>query len=708
MNYSKLFRLKGISLFKQIILYVCAVFLNIAFNKLCSVFNIPLFLDCIGTLLAAILGGYLPGIFVGYITNIINSFQSPENAYYAGISVLIAVTGTFFYRKKFYESYWKALLTVPFFAFIGGVLGSLLTYLMYGFGLGEGISAPFALHLLEKGRLSVFQAQLISDVTIDAADKFITVTVVFLLLKIIPQNIKENLVLTDWKQSPMVEEELKQVGETKTRQLGLKKKVIWIIGILVSFVALVTSAISFFLYRKVEIEQYTHMAKNIATLVSLTIDADKVDEYLAKGGIPKGYKEMESRLYRIKESSPFIEYIYVYKILEDGCHVVFDLDSDELPGAKLGTVVPFEDSFKQVLPALLMGKQIEPVISNDSYGWLLSDYEPVFDSNGNCVCYACADISLEDVHLNGIGFLVKVISLFIGFFILILMLCIWFTNFHVIYPIDALTFAAEEFAFNTKEAREVSIARLNSLCILTGDEIENLYTSLCATIKETVGYVQDLQKKNEEITKMQNGLIYLMADLVESRDKCTGDHIKRTASYVKLILELLVENNMFSDLITPKYIFNVCASAPLHDVGKINVSDSILNKPGKLTEEEFEQMKMHTTAGKKIIEGAMQLTADSGYLNEALNLALYHHEKWDGTGYPQGLKAEEIPLSARIMAVSDVFDALVSSRSYKEPFSFDKAMEIIKEGAGKHFDPVIANLFYENRDKVKEIFEEKV
>ena len=119
-------------------------------------------------------------------------------------------------------------------------------------------------------------------------------------------------------------------------------------------------------------------------------------------------------------------------------------------------------------------------------------------------------------------------------------------------------------------------------------------------------------------------------------------------------------------------------------------------------------MKMHTTAGKKIIEGAMQLTADSGYLNEALNLALYHHEKWDGTGYPQGLKAEEIPLSARIMAVSDVFDALVSSRSYKEPFSFDKAMEIIKEGAGKHFDPVIANLFYENRDKVKEIFEEKV
>ena len=197
-----------------------------------------------------------------------------------------------------------------------------------------------------------------------------------------------------------------------------------------------------------------------------------------------------------------------------------------------------------------------------------------------------------------------------------------------------------------------------------------------------------------------------MADLVESRDKCTGDHVRKTAAYVKLILQLLKENKLFPEILTDAYIKDVCSSAPLHDVGKIKVSDVILNKPGKLTEEEFEIMKSHTLAGKEVIESAMQLTTDPGYLKEASNLATYHHEKWDGSGYPKGLKGEDIPLSARIMAISDVFDALVSKRSYKEPFTFEAAMDIIREGAGKHFDPVIADVFVKNAERVRAVFDE--
>ena len=206
---------------------------------------------------------------------------------------------------------------------------------------------------------------------------------------------------------------------------------------------------------------------------------------------------------------------------------------------------------------------------------------------------------------------------------------------------------------------------------------------------------------------MQTGLIYILADLVESRDKCTGDHVKKTAAYVKLILELLKENNLYPDIVDDEYIKDVCNSAPLHDVGKIKVSDIILNKPARLTDEEFVEMKKHTTAGKEIIESAMKLTGgESGYLKEALNLATYHHEKWDGTGYPNGMKGEEIPLSARIMAVSDVFDALVSTRSYTKPFSFEEAMNIIKEGSGTHFDPIIADVFVANADRALVIAEE--
>ena len=176
---------------------------------------------------------------------------------------------------------------------------------------------------------------------------------------------------------------------------------------------------------------------------------------------------------------------------------------------------------------------------------------------------------------------------------------------------------------------------------------------------------------------------------------------------MRLILELLRDSGEYNGVVTDKYIEDVCNCAPLHDIGKIKVSDLILNKPARLSDEEYVEMKKHTTAGKAIIESAMELTGgSSGYLKEALNLATYHHEKWDGSGYPEGLKGEDIPLSARIMAVSDVYDALLSDRSYKKAFSHEEAMKILMEGSGKHFDPTIIRLFYENEDKVKKVEEE--
>ena len=411
-------------------------------------------------------------------------------------------------------------------------------------------------------------------------------------------------------------------------------------------------------------------------------------------------------MYSFRESTQDIEYVYVYKILPDGCHVVFDLDTDDVAGEELGTVVAFDESFSDIVPELLAGKAIDPVITDDTYGWLLTDYEPVYNSEGECVCYACADINMEDVRFTGMVFLAKVLSLFIGFLILVLALCMWLADYHLVYPLDAMTFAAGQFAYNSEEALEIGVERLKSLEVATGDEIENLYKVLTKTISETVGYIDEVKQKGEQIAEMQNGLIYIMADLVESRDKCTGDHVRKTAAYVKLIMELLRENDLYTEYLTDEFVEDVCNSAPLHDVGKIKISDVILNKPGKLTDDEFELMKNHTTAGEEIIESAMKLTGDSGYLTEALNLATYHHEKWDGSGYPKGLKGEEIPLSARIMAVSDVFDALVSTRSYKKPFTFEQAMDIIEEGIGTHFDPVIAKVFVDNKERVRVIAEE--
>ena len=181
--------------------------------------------------------------------------------------------------------------------------------------------------------------------------------------------------------------------------------------------------------------------------------------------------------------------------------------------------------------------------------------------------------------------------------------------------------------------------------------------------------------------------------------------MRKTAAYADIILRELKREGVYADQLTDAFMQDVVNSAPLHDVGKIQVSDAILNKPGKLTDEEFEIMKTHTTAGAEIISRAIDMVSEenSGYLKEAMNLAHYHHEKWNGKGYPCALAGEDIPLSARIMAVADVFDALVSKRSYKDGFPFDKAMGIIIEGSGSHFDPKVVDAFVRAQDEVHRV-----
>lgn len=689
----------------QIILFASAVAINFVLPRTAGYFRIPLYLDNVGTLLAAILGGYLPGIFVGYLNNIINMQGNPGNAYYVVLSTMIAASGTYFAQKGFFKKFYKALVTIPVFAFIGGVLGSILTYLLYGYGMGEGISAPFARTLLEKGTLSVFWAQMTSDVVIDLIDKGITVILVYLIIKFIPERVKPGLWMTGWRQAPLSNEALQSVKKNSTRSATLRGKIVAIISVIMVAVAVVTTVISYILYQSFAMKQYTYSCTSVAKLVANVMDPDMIDEYIAEGDNSEAYRIIEGELEDIRSANPDIEYIYVYKFTEEGPQVIFDLDTPEVPGVLAGTVIELEDYLKPFRDDFLAGREIEPLHDDTIYGQLLSVFEPVSDKNENVVCYAAADIKIEDIRKASLNYMTKVFSLFIGFYIFILALCIWLVDYHLVYPISAMTLSARKFAYDSEEAREISVERLQHLDIATGDEIENLYESLSKTIAETVGYLEDVEEKSEEINRMQSGLIYVLADMVESRDKNTGDHVRKTAAYVRLILEKMKEKDVYADRLTDEFIQDVINSAPLHDVGKIMVSDTILNKPGKLTDEEFSMMKNHTTAGSKVIDSAMSLVADNGYLEEAKNVATYHHERWDGKGYPSQKAGEEIPLSARIMAVADVFDALISKRSYKEPFTFEKAMEIIKEGAGSQFDPEIAKLFIEAGEEAKKISE---
>ncbi|MDR2183084.1 MAG: response regulator [Clostridiales bacterium] len=202
-----------------------------------------------------------------------------------------------------------------------------------------------------------------------------------------------------------------------------------------------------------------------------------------------------------------------------------------------------------------------------------------------------------------------------------------------------------------------------------------------------------VEEKTRTVVDLKNILLSTMAELVEHRDEITGGHIERTRRYIKVLMAGMREHDIYQDEMSAVDEDLVLQSSQLHDLGKISISDSILFKPGKLTTEEFEEIKKHTTFGGKIISRIIEKTPDSDFLQYAKIFAETHHEKWDGSGYPYGLKGEEIPLFGRLMAIADVYDALVTDRPYKAAFPHSKAVQIILEGRGQHFDPILVDLF---------------
>lgn len=202
-----------------------------------------------------------------------------------------------------------------------------------------------------------------------------------------------------------------------------------------------------------------------------------------------------------------------------------------------------------------------------------------------------------------------------------------------------------------------------------------------------------IKKSLKAVRDIHNTTISVISEMVENRDQVTGGHIRRTQKYLDIIIQEMVRSGTYAEEISQWNITILLPSAQLHDVGKIAISDMILNKPGQLTEEEFEVVKTHSLEGERIIDHIINETEDDGFLQHAKRFAGYHHEWWDGSGYPRGLSGLDIPLEGRILAVVDVYDALVSKRPYKEPFTHEKAVEIMKSENGTHFDPAIFDCF---------------
>lgn len=214
-----------------------------------------------------------------------------------------------------------------------------------------------------------------------------------------------------------------------------------------------------------------------------------------------------------------------------------------------------------------------------------------------------------------------------------------------------------------------------------------------------------VEEKVQEISSSQMATIYALIKLSESRDDDTGAHIERTASFCRLLAQKARTVPEYADIITDTFLETIYKASPLHDIGKVGIPDSILLKPGKLTNEEFAIMRTHVQIGYDTLSKVGQQYDKNEFLTMGMDIALHHHEKWNGSGYNNGLKGAEIPLSARIMALSDVYDALRSVRVYKDAFSHEKSMEIIASSKGSHFDPVLVDVFIRHQEEFESLYE---
>ncbi len=706
-----------------LILIALSILINISLSRMVSATTFPFYIDTVGTIVATALGGIIPGILTAFVTNAINFARDGESIFYASLNVLIAVISSQFFgeyaeykRKKRHKNksiYNKKMLLdlilyVLVIAFVGGIIGGEITWYLYKEPSDSPMIVGITNWLSDNLKLGTWGCHLISAYIADVVDKTISVFMALIIIKVTPTRIKKRLKVTPWRQKPMKYEE-RHNAKSQLKDgisIGTRINIIIILStVFMTLIAFIFSAIS--IRENIE-ETLLKDATKMADLAAKEIDASMIDEYLEKGYAAPGYVKTKKRLSMIKNISPDITFLYVYKTEEDGCHVVFDLDGTMndgsfIPGDFPGDVRDYEDATLIYKEKLLAGKEISAVLTNGEYGKLITAFCPIYNREGKCVCYAIADVEYEQVDIMLHKFTGRILLLFLLFLILIVTISLLTTRYRIVMPILGMTLNANDISEYRYDDGEESLRKIEELDIRTGDEMEQLYRALCKLTGDTVYQLRDNRNKADAIAKMQNALIVTMADMVESRDSDTGAHVLKTAAYVRIIVHGLKRNGYYAEKIDEKYMRDVEMSAPLHDVGKINIPDAILNKPGKLTDEEYEIMKTHTIAGKKILESAISSMEGDNYLKEARNMAAYHHERWDGKGYPEGLHGEVIPLSARIMAVADVFDALSSPRVYKPAFSFEEAINMIKEGAGKQFDPKCVEVFVESIAEVKKV-----
>jgi HD-GYP domain-containing protein (c-di-GMP phosphodiesterase class II) len=686
---------------------LAALGLNLGLSAICSSLNLPIYLDTLGTLLTGALCGAIPGMFVAMFTaGIKGAIWNMGNTYYCIVTTQLAIFAYTFSKRHDYKKIKGYFISLLSMTFVSGALGGLQSWLLAKFSISPA-SYEWMIDDFISAGIHPFFAQCFVCTIYSLFDLTITHVMIFLFLRFAAPRFGNKLTLSEiyvWnKKADRSYKYHNDYSKLSARAVILTFSVNMAIAVVVGLTA---GAV----YRQKCITNFSSIAKAYSASASYVVDGDELDTFLTEAANGEevssktDYMNTEKKLNSILSNTKYISTITVCVIDASAkkCHLVFDVEKS---GENLtcGSWKDLDTAFYPYLENFEAGEgNIPYVITNNSKS--IKFYTPVraLNGTGKTVAYASASVDITSVNSDIGYFLGKLFSLLLSISFMAIYIAYYYMSTMVIKPVGWIVKQASEFDRIGVKKWLVSEEWQNRIVIDSNDDIENLYKIISRNEVNICDSFDQIEKQTAVMLRMERNIVTALADMVESRDENTGDHVKRTSLYVRIISDEMLKERIYPETLNKDYAEKLVQAAPLHDIGKIKISDTILNKPGKLTPEEFNMMKEHTIEGGKIIDEALKGISGDSYLEVAKEVAMYHHERWDGTGYMKGLKGENIPLSARIMAVADVFDALVSKRSYKEPFSYEEALKIIKEETGTHFDPLVIKAFMNAQDKVKE------
>lgn len=482
------------------------------------------------------------------------------------------------------------------------------------------------------------------------------------------------------------------------KRMGMHQKlVICLVSVTLVLCVVLSAAISNYYQYKME-GYYADRAEQQGYMITEYLDPELVASCIDQTISDEDYDAVQEYLEGVLEECD-LEYLYVFVPKDDSMFYIWDTDEETL--RTFGDTDPYyTDEDKEMILGIRdkVGHPIETVITNDEeYGYIASSYAPIIDDNNKVIAIVGLDLSMDVILGNVRAFRMVVIGIVMAIMFVFALVAYFIITKTILNPITALTDETKRL-INNKDLGHTEFG----IKKFANDEVGDLTQGFAYMVDSLKQYINNLtqvtaeiKEKSQRLDTMQHGTIMGMASMIESRDGSTGEHVKNTARYVEILAKEALKRGVYPEELTEEFVEQLVKAAPMHDIGKIAISDVILNKPGGFTDEEYAIMKSHTTEGGKIILKVLDGLADINYINIAQDVALFHHEKWDGSGYPSHLKGEEIPLAARIMAIADVYDALVAVRVYKAPMPREKVLNIIEKDAGTHFDPILAPIFVE-------------